>query len=355
YDAASSGFFSDIAGLEADVSSGLTLLNQGIAGFNGSFTMPSKKDLEWTKTINSQWDERDRRLTEAYQSVVRKVSNGEELTDSDIKALITYAQNHPNTQLSTPMMNAINTYYTNHGVNVPTKESNKDSGPSIANTILQYMSNIGDLVKGAGGWVVSSGTDRLAKIISKITVASQGGAGGFVILDTGKRLYRNGYQKGLATVSKGNAISKFGRVLSNPYVQLAAFGVGVWNDVANKGKTVGQGITHTGASTAVGLGTSALTTAVITGIAGGPVGWAALAGAAVGYGAVQLFELGYDHNFLGMQDGLDAAGEWIDKGAGKAKDWVEDNAGKAKDWVEDKADKVGDAISSGISAINPFD
>ncbi|MGT2930033.1 hypothetical protein ACVR1G_07380 [Streptococcus dentasini] len=56
YDAASSGFFSDIAGLEADVSSGLTLLNQGIAGFNGSFTMPSKGQLKWAKNINTNWE-----------------------------------------------------------------------------------------------------------------------------------------------------------------------------------------------------------------------------------------------------------------------------------------------------------
>ncbi|MGT2930051.1 hypothetical protein ACVR1G_07470 [Streptococcus dentasini] len=91
YDAASSGFFSDIAGLEADVSSGLTLLNQGIAGFNGSFTMPSKKDLEWTKTINSQWDER-----EAYQAALEKIGNGEELSDKDKKAIEVYKKNHPN-------------------------------------------------------------------------------------------------------------------------------------------------------------------------------------------------------------------------------------------------------------------
>ena len=37
YDAASPSFFSDIAGLEANLNSGLSLLQSGVAGFNGTF------------------------------------------------------------------------------------------------------------------------------------------------------------------------------------------------------------------------------------------------------------------------------------------------------------------------------
>ncbi|MGT2883743.1 hypothetical protein ACVRZS_02140 [Streptococcus ferus] len=31
-------------------------------GFNGTFTLSSQKDLEWTKTINSQWEDREAKL-----------------------------------------------------------------------------------------------------------------------------------------------------------------------------------------------------------------------------------------------------------------------------------------------------
>ncbi|EMC28191.1 hypothetical protein SMU85_06100, partial [Streptococcus mutans ST6] len=50
YDGKSSGFFSDIAGLESAVSTGLSQLQAGVSSFTvkSGFTLPSKKDLEWT-------------------------------------------------------------------------------------------------------------------------------------------------------------------------------------------------------------------------------------------------------------------------------------------------------------------
>ncbi|EHJ51584.1 T7SS effector LXG polymorphic toxin [Streptococcus macacae] len=65
YNAKSSGFFSDIAGLESAVNTGLSQLQSGISGFNGTFTLPSKKELAWTKTIKSQWEKREAKLAEA--------------------------------------------------------------------------------------------------------------------------------------------------------------------------------------------------------------------------------------------------------------------------------------------------
>ncbi|MFM1608642.1 hypothetical protein AB6P19_10020, partial [Streptococcus mutans] len=60
----SSGFFSDIAGLESAVSTGLSQLQAGVSSFTvkSGFTLPSKKDLEWTKTVNSKWEDREAEL-----------------------------------------------------------------------------------------------------------------------------------------------------------------------------------------------------------------------------------------------------------------------------------------------------
>ena len=75
----------------------------------------------------------------------------------------------------------------------------------------------------------------------------------------------------------------------------------------------------------------------------------------VGTAASWAFNKAYENNFLGLQDGLDAAGDWLDnagKSVGKA---VSKGIDSAKNWAKDAADGVGDAISGGISALNPFD
>ncbi|AXQ79773.1 hypothetical protein DDV21_010080 [Streptococcus chenjunshii] len=58
YDAASSGFFDDISDLETNINTGLSQLQTDVAAFNGSFTIPSKKALNWTKAINTKWEKR---------------------------------------------------------------------------------------------------------------------------------------------------------------------------------------------------------------------------------------------------------------------------------------------------------
>lgn len=119
---------------------------------------------------------------------------------------------------------------------------------------------------------------------------------------------------------------------------MAAFGIGVWDDIENGGMTTGEAVVHTGASTVVGLAASAGTTALITAIAGGPVGWAALAGVGVGYAAIKGFDWMYESNIMGMKDGLDAAGQWVD------------------DRLEDFSNStIGEAIIDSVSTINPFD
>lgn len=66
YDAQSSGFFNDIAALESAVTTGISQLQAGVTSFNGTFTLPSKRDLAWTKTINSQWETRQKQFEAAY-------------------------------------------------------------------------------------------------------------------------------------------------------------------------------------------------------------------------------------------------------------------------------------------------
>ena len=56
YDGRSGSFFSDLEALESDITAGLNLLNDGISGFNGSFTLPKKGELKWADDVNSKFE-----------------------------------------------------------------------------------------------------------------------------------------------------------------------------------------------------------------------------------------------------------------------------------------------------------
>ena len=145
----------------------------------------------------------------------------------------------------------------------------------------------------------------------------------------------------------GNAIGIGSKILGEAF-KWGSFGLGWYEDVTKNGKTHGEAITHNGASLAVGtvMGgatTSILTTALFTAGVSNPVGWAVLGGMAVGTGLSFVFNYLYDENILGIQDGLDAVGKQLD------------NFGSSiKDTYNDAVDKAGEAIESGLEAINPM-
>ena len=84
YDAQSSGFFSDIAALESAVTTGLSQLQAGVTSFNGTFTLPSQKELEWTKTVNSQWEDREAKLAKTnMEQSAEELANAGGITYSE--------------------------------------------------------------------------------------------------------------------------------------------------------------------------------------------------------------------------------------------------------------------------------
>ena len=137
------------------------------------------------------------------------------------------------------------------------------------------------------------------------------------------------------------------------------FGLGMYDDIVNKDKTIGQAIVHNGLSTGLTWGAGAATTALAVAALSNPVGWAAVGVAAASFAAGYIvnlaFETAYNNNFLGLRDGVDAVGDWLDDASTKVgKSFVKGVEG-AKNWVNDVTDSVGDAISGGLSALNPFD
>lgn len=142
-----------------------------------------------------------------------------------------------------------------------------------------------------------------------------------------------------------------GKAVGRGFIGVGA-AIGMYDDMHNKHMKAGEAITHNAAATGIGGGsttviTSLLTLAVTAVIGSNPVGWAAIgiaaAGTAVGVGLTMGFNYLYDHNKLGIKDDLDYVGKKIDQG------W-----NKAKKTVSNIVHHPGEAIKSGLNALNPF-
>lgn len=58
YYSASAGFYSDLADLETNLSTGLGQVTSAMSNFKGKFTVPKSKDMAWAKASNKKWDQR---------------------------------------------------------------------------------------------------------------------------------------------------------------------------------------------------------------------------------------------------------------------------------------------------------
>ncbi|MBP2622288.1 hypothetical protein DHL47_13435, partial [Streptococcus panodentis] len=267
---------------------------------------------------------------------------GKELTDEETKTLQEYESRYPNSNLLENVKHALDQNEAKKNIEKQKEVDNSsvqqtNEFAKKGNSWLENATNFGEGIGEAGKWLLSKSAKTLSELTRASTVASQGGPNGFVMLG-----------ENLSRVARNNAqsaakMAKVGKILDNPITKVLGFGFGVWNDVANEGKTLGQAVVHTGASTAVGWAASGVTSGAIAMLAGGPVGWAGLAGFAVGYGAVKLFEWGYENNAFGMRDTLDNVGKELDKGM-KA----------AGDWIGDTVSGIGQAFSGGFASLNPF-
>lgn len=143
----------------------------------------------------------------------------------------------------------------------------------------------------------------------------------------------------------GNRMLNVGRAVGGALTALTV-GVGTYIDYQNTDKTAGEAFTKNATEGGIGLAVGGIGYGVVHGIvvflgASTPVGWAI---------AVTGFKYVYDNNFLRVKDGLDWAGQQIDKAGqqiNKGLNWVEDK-------VNDGLNKIGKAFTSGLDAINLF-
>ncbi|MBC2006506.1 hypothetical protein IA868_01530 [Listeria welshimeri] len=313
YDGVSATLFAEVEGLIVSVEAGLKEVGSGKA-FNtntGLFSI-SSLNMNWANNIIAS------RRQQATSEITSIMMNYPNLTDAQLDTLIAIMQNNPDITVPEDLKNKILNIFSTAGDAI---------GQGV--TYLKNELNFGDILltisQSFGGAVV--------KYSGRIGIAGPGGPGNFVMLSP-QAVQASRWGAGLVK----NTI-RASWVLAGVTTL-----IGIHDDMENNDKSLGQAVTHNVVGTGVAIGSSVLVGILVS---SNPIGWGFAAGVLVGAG----FNWAYDNNFLGLQDGLDWAGDRLDDGL----HWAGDRIGERVDLAKEKLEDMGEAISGTFSSINPFD
>ncbi|MGT2837703.1 hypothetical protein ACVRX8_09315, partial [Streptococcus macacae] len=120
-------------------------------------TLPSKKELAWTKTIKSQWEKR-----EAYQRAVAKVNKGEALNAKDAKAIKAYQKAHPNIKLDEKVKRALKQQENQKTLYEQFKDVMDSDTAKHLSEALKFMPQTmtAKLLKSPGFWEILAGVEQ---------------------------------------------------------------------------------------------------------------------------------------------------------------------------------------------------
>jgi hypothetical protein len=125
-----------------------------------------------------------------------------------------------------------------------------------------------------------------------------------------------------------------------------AFGAGTFMDVMSGDRTIGQAIAYNGGSTAVGF----ITGAGLAAVGSTPVGWVIAAGAFTGF----IYGQAYEHNWLGVQTGVNWIGDQLDTGIDIVVEGLTNWAADSVEGTITFINNVGQAVNDIGNMINPF-
>ncbi|MBP2622605.1 hypothetical protein [Streptococcus oricebi] len=288
YDATSATLFSEMPAIESLLDQGKAQLSSGLANFNGSFELPAAEQLEWTQTVNTAWEKRNE--VNNYKVALTKLAKGEELKQKDYEAIQAYSAKNPDDVKAQTIFEYI--------------MGNKKSitNDVILDLITTSMEQLGAGIQRLGVAKILSGTKGPA------TMNALGQSTSFVMNSQAQN------NAGQNLIFKGTRISNLGQYLGYGVMGIG-LGVGIYNDITNENKTVGQAIVHNGISTGIGFGAGTTVATVVFG--SNPAGWAVagafLLGTGVSLLASQGFEWTYENNVLGVRDGVDKLGSVLDE------------------------------------------
>ena len=86
-----------IASLAQNLQAGFSQIKTEFANFGGTFSSHSN-DMEWAKNIEGEWTKKAE-IDQNYQQVLKKIEDGKELTEEDVKAIQAYKDRFPGRNL----------------------------------------------------------------------------------------------------------------------------------------------------------------------------------------------------------------------------------------------------------------
>ncbi len=300
--------FKEVEEFQKIVQQGLTQAQNFWNFSTNQFNIPSGKELDWAKASHEKY------LKVAMGKIEHKAEK-ETLNKADFAVIKAYAKEHPEDDIPKSIMKYIN----------DNKDSIKrDIGLDITSTLLEQgginASKFGVFINTAGGVKGPAGPNSFVEV--KRT-------SGNVFIENGSKFAKGGKYLGKGVTGVG-------------------FGIGMYDDMANDDKTVGEALSHNGMTLAAGIGGTAMLTGLTTIFLGSnPIGWAILGGLVVGSISARVADLMYQNNFFGTKDKVDAIGHKIDDGI----DVVKECAEVTIDSVENT---VGEATKSIGKHINPM-
>ena len=92
-----------------NLTTGLNMIHGDFASFGRTFPKHSQKSLSWVKSIEGEWDKKNK-VDEDNQKVLEKIKDGKELTEDDIKKIDAYRNWYPNREIPQKIENNITEY-----------------------------------------------------------------------------------------------------------------------------------------------------------------------------------------------------------------------------------------------------
>ncbi|KAA9384759.1 transposase [Staphylococcus epidermidis] len=275
FNSESPSLFKEVESFQKTVQQGINQAKTAWDPGKKVFNIPSGKQMGWAKVSQQK------ALEVRMDKINQKAKDGKTLNKNDLQIVMGYARNHPQE-------------------NVP-------------KNLKEYMiQNKDSITRDLGLDIASSGVEQVGFNMQKFAgvLNTYGGFKG----PNGKNSFVQ------VTNKSGNQMIKHGRLVSNigkagGYTTMGvSFGLGMYDDLANNNKTIGEATVHNGLTTVVGVGASLATTAILS---SNPIGWAILGGIAVGTGFAAVADLAYQNNWFSIKDGVDWTGHQIDKGIDK--------------------------------------
>lgn len=309
FNSSSVAIFAEIEGLLADVQRGLLEVSSGKAWIkdDGVF-MINAINMDWSININKKYSKAE------LDKIINKIPN---LTSEDFDKIREYAKQNPEEKVPQSLIDYV-------------KENKDGIFSDLKNDVISNgLEQSGLGIMKFGGWINTLGGK-----------AGPVGEKSFVLVNP------KNAEVAAPIIKNGKYVSSAGKVLGKSFI-VAGFGTGMYDDLKNNNKTVGQAVTHNVASTGAGIGGGALGGALAAlALGSNPVGWAALGTVAITMGIGMLASTGFDflykNNKLDIQDKLDSAGEKID-----------DTLESINEGFNKVKKNIGEAINSATTGISP--